>query len=134
MKREHTTGSRTADVSLRLSPLERPRDTVRRSWTIEGRSFVYFTRRRMPKKPTIRGVPWPRSTRAQTGGHVDRTAPARNRNRFRRAHSRVPGVADDALGDEFGVLHHIGGIGRGQQVPRFWDSAGTEHVTGYQRS
>ncbi len=32
-----------------------------------------------------------------------------------------------------GVLHHIGGIGRGQQVPRFWDSAGTEHVTGYQR-
>src|SRR6266508_3037175 len=42
MKREHTTGSRTADVSLRLSPLERPRDTVRRSWTIEGALFCLF--------------------------------------------------------------------------------------------
>src|SRR4029450_3365556 len=42
MKREHTTGSRTADVSLRLSSLERPRDTVRRSWTIEGALFCLF--------------------------------------------------------------------------------------------
>src|SRR5512132_155719 len=70
---------RTADVSLRLSPLERPRDTVRRSWTIEGRSFVYFTRRRMPKKPTIRGVPWPRSTRAQAAGRLWDWNPARSR-------------------------------------------------------
>jgi hypothetical protein len=33
---------READVSLRLSPLERPRDTVRRSWTIEGALFCLF--------------------------------------------------------------------------------------------
>jgi hypothetical protein len=52
---------------------------VRRSWTIEGRSFVYFTRRRMPKKPTIRGAPWPRSTRAQAAGRLWDWNPARSR-------------------------------------------------------